>query len=205
MNLQEKLDFFEIKVEENQLINFKEIFGNDHPLHMEIGAGKGEFIQLQSLFLNYVNFVGIEVKGKRIITIAKKLDVEKNHNVRIARLFVDEKINNWIPKDSFEQIYIYHPDPWPKRKHFKNRMIQHPFIDALSHVLKLDGILRISTDHPGYAEWIIKKFSERKDYEPLFDSTSKYIVPEDHFTTYFDDLKRSEGYEPQFLFYRRIN
>lgn len=204
MNLQDKLDYFEIKISEDQMIDFKEIFGNDRPLHLEIGSGKGEFIQLQSLFLHAINFVGIELKAKRIITIVKKLDREKNANVRVTRLFVDEKINNWIPRDCFEQIYIYHPDPWPKRKHHKNRMIQHPFIDALSHILKPKGILRISTDHPDYAEWIIKKFSERDDYEPLFDQHSRYIIPEDHFWTYFDEVKTNEGYIPQFLFYRKI-
>jgi tRNA (guanine-N7-)-methyltransferase len=204
MDLESKLKFFLIEKEDDHLINFNEIFQNDHPVQIEIGSGKGEFIMMQSLFHHYINFVGIELKHKRIITTVKKLDTIKNKNVRLLNLFVDNNINKWITKESIDQIVIYHPDPWPKRKHFDRRLIQHSFIDCLSYILKPNGILKISTDHPGYAEWIIKHFNQRNDYSPLFDETSKFIFPEDHFTTYFDELKASEGFPPQFLFYKKI-
>lgn len=205
MSLEEKLDFFVIKKEDEQIIDFAQIFQNDHPVQIEIGSGKGEFIMMQSLFHHYINFVGIEIKSKRIITTVKKLDMIKNKNVRLLNLFVDHSINSWIVPNSIDQIVIYHPDPWPKRKHFYRRLIQHNFIDCLSLILKPNGILKISTDHPGYADWIVKHFKERHDYEPLFDETSRFIFPEDHFTTYFDELKASEGYLPQFLFYKKVD
>ncbi len=205
MNIEDKLKYFVIEKEIDQLINFRSIFGNDHPIHLEIGSGKGELIQMQSFFHNFINYVGIEIKSKRILTTVKKLDINYNKNVRLLNLFVDEKVNQWISKNSIDEIIIYHPDPWPKRKHFDRRLLQHKFIDCLSLILKEKGILKISTDHEGYAQWIIKKFNERTDYVPLFDEYSKFIIPENHFTTYFDELKSSEGYIPQFLFYQKIS
>ena len=127
-----------------------------------------------------------------------------NKNVRLLNLFIDERVKDWVKAKTVEQIIIFHPDPWPKRKHFNRRLIQHAFIDSLSYLLKNNGILKISTDHPDYAEWIIKHFRERDEYIPLFNDESRLIFPEDHFTTYFDELKASEGYPPQFLYYKKI-
>ncbi|HOD53044.1 MAG TPA: tRNA (guanosine(46)-N7)-methyltransferase TrmB [Candidatus Cloacimonadota bacterium] len=203
MNLEDKLNYFVIEKKENEMMDFQKIFQNNHPVHLEIGSGKGELIQMQSFFHHFINFIGIEIKSKRIITTVKKLDIQKNKNVRLLNLFVDEKINQWISAGSVDEIIIFHPDPWPKRKHFDRRLIQHRFIDCLSWLLKENGILKISTDHPGYAEWIIRHFKERQDYVALFDDVSRFIFPEDHFTTYFDDLKAREGYLPQFLYYKK--
>lgn len=203
MRIEDKLKYFVIEKENDQLIDFHEIFGNNHPIQLEIGSGKGELIQMQSFFHNFINYVGIEIKSKRILTTVKKLDLIHNKNVRLLNLFVDEHVNQYIAKNSIDEIIIYHPDPWPKRKHFDRRLIQHNFIDCLSLILKDNGYLKISTDHDGYAQWIIKKFKERTDYIPLFDNDSKFIIPENHFTTFFDELKTNEGYIPQFLFYQK--
>jgi len=199
----DKFEFFCVEVDGKHPLDFAEIYHNDHPVILEIGSGKGEFISVYSQFYPQDNFLGIELKQKRIVTILKKLSIEKNHNVRLLRQYIDDKITQIIPKDSISEIIINHPDPWPKRKHHKNRLIQHQFIDAVNSILQMGGKLRISTDDPDYRKWICKIFDKRKDFTSLYAGGYTMIIPEDHLWTYFDDLHSKEGFEPAFMLYKK--
>ena len=203
-NLGEKRIFFELKVGKEQILNFQEIFGNDNPVHLEIGSGRGEFLLHKSVQHPGVNFLAIEFKEKRIKTIIRHLDLKINKNVRVIKLFVDEKVTDYVPKESFQIIYIIHPDPWPKRKHHKNRIIQHHFIDVLWKILKPEGIIQLSTDNEEYANWIIQHFRERKDFKSFYKVGFSREPEEEHFETYFEKKKREEGFEPFFLKFRKV-
>jgi len=203
MSLEQKRDFFKIEIEDEKLLNFKEIFGNENPVHLEIGSGRGEFISMKSLVLWNKNFLGMELKDKRIDDTLKKLDLEHHQNVRLIRLLVDEKITNWILEDSIERIYINHPDPWPKKKHHKNRLIQNDFLDALYKILKFKGVIEINTDHREYAEWIVSLFDERDDYETMYKNGFSRIPAEGHIVTHFEEKKRREGFEPLFMRFKK--
>lgn len=205
MHLIEKEAFFKINTEENKQLEFNRIFGNSRPVTLEIGSGKGEFIAIQSRFHPENNYIGIELKQKRIITTLKKLDIQKNNNVRLLNLFVDEKVTDFIKPASIETVIIYHPDPWPKKRHHKRRLIQHSFLNALNPIIKQDGYVKISTDDADYAQWIMEIFSERKDFSPMYKDCFTMISPEDHFTTYFDELKASEGFDTWFMLYKKIS
>src|SRR6056297_1194466 len=132
MDLEKKRDFFIIK--ENALV-FQQIYGNSAPIHLEIGCGKGEFLAMKSRVKWDKNFLGIEVKPKRIKSILKKLELQQHSNVRLLQLFVDAQSSQIIPPNSIEMIYINHPDPWPKRRHHKRRLLQDEFIDILHRIL----------------------------------------------------------------------
>ena len=151
-----------------------------------------------------VNFLAIELKEKRIKTIIRQLDPKINKNVRVIKLFVDEKITDYVPEGSFQMIYIIHPDPWPKRKHHKNRLIQHDFIDVLRKILKPEGIVELSTDHKEYANWIIQHFRERKDFESAYNKGFTRDLGEEHIETFFEKKNREEEFEPFFMKYRKI-
>ena len=101
-------------------------------------------------------------------------------------------------------IYIIHPDPWPKRKHHKNRLIRHGFIDVLWRILKSRGFIEISTDHKDYANWIVQHFRERKDFESVYDKGFIKNPKEEHIETFFEKKKREEGFEPFFMKYRKV-
>lgn len=205
MTIEEKLNFFVIDIEEVDLpLNFNEIFGDDKPVHLEIGSGKGEFIAKKSAIEKDVNFIGIELKPKRIVTITKKLDPEINKNVRLIKLYVDDKINEFIPQNSFDIIYIQHPDPWPKRRHHKNRLIQNKFLDSLNKILKINGEVQIATDHPEYAKWIQKIFNSRSDFKSIFENGYSMERPPNHISTYFEERWAELGYHPTFMFYRKV-
>ncbi|MCL1827210.1 MAG: tRNA (guanosine(46)-N7)-methyltransferase TrmB [Candidatus Cloacimonetes bacterium] len=171
---------------------------------MEIGSGKGEFIALNSQFHPEQNFIGIELKNKRIVTTLKKLDILKHPNVRLWNKFIDSEITSVLSPDSIDQIIIYHPDPWPKKRHHKRRLFQHNFIDTLYYLLKSGNYLHISTDCPDYAEWIKTVFVESKDFINMSQQGYTDIIPENHCLTYFDRLQATLGFEPLFFLYKKI-
>jgi tRNA (guanine-N7-)-methyltransferase len=194
--LEESRKIFELKIEENEMLDFYKVFENNNPVHLEIGSGRGEFLLHKSVQHPEVNFLAIELKEKRIKTIIRQLDPKINKNVRVIKLFVDEKITDYVPEGSFQMIYIIHPDPWPKRKHHKNRLIQHDFIDVLRKILKPEGIVELSTDHEEYADWIIQHFLERKDFESAYNKGFTRDLGEEHIETFFEKKKREEEFEP---------
>lgn len=201
---EQRKDKFVIEVEEGKVLDFNQIFNNNKPVHIEIGSGKGEFISQKSREMLDVNFIGIELNPHRITSILKKLDLEEDHNVKLLNHYVDKEISQVIPKYSIPVIYIQHPDPWPKRRHHKYRLINQDFIDALNLMLELGGRVEIATDHPEYSQWIIEHFDQRKDFVSLFEKGYTYEKQAGHIETYFEEIKRAEGYEPIFMFYQKV-
>ncbi|MCD6181550.1 MAG: tRNA (guanosine(46)-N7)-methyltransferase TrmB [Candidatus Cloacimonetes bacterium] len=205
MTIQEKEEFFCIPHKDNELLDFRAIFGNDNPVYMEIGCGKGELIATKSLVEWDRNFLGIEVKGDRIRIILHKLDASRHANVRLMRLYVDDSVINIIPRHSIRKIFIIHPDPWPKRKHHKNRIIQDSFLDTLNQILRLRGEIEIATDHQEYVMWIVEHFARRKDFVALYEKGYTTLPRAGHIVTYYEEFKRKEGYPPYFMRFRKTD
>ena len=203
-HINEKIKDFIINLQPNTILNFKDIFGNNNPITLEIGSGKGEFIATISRFHPERNFLGIELKDKRICSIMKKLDINNNENVRILKLYVDKDIKNYIERSSIDEIIIYHPDPWPKTRHRKHRLFQPDFLDAIHYLLKPNGWVKISTDDVNYVQWIVNLFNTRTDFVSKYDGMFTMIIPDNHLITYFDMLKSTEGFDPYFMMYKAI-
>jgi tRNA (guanine-N7-)-methyltransferase len=201
MDLEQKRKFFIIEERE---LNFQQIYGNSAPIHLEIGCGKGEFLAMKSRVKWDKNFLGIEVKPKRIKSTLKKLEPQHHSNVRLLQMFVDAQSSQIFPPNSIEMIYINHPDPWPKRRHHKRRLLQDEFIDILHRILVPGGILQIITDHVAYAEWITKKFLSRSDFRSKYEGGYTKIPFEGHIVTYFEKIKRLEGNDPIFMKYKKV-
>lgn len=198
-NLSNKFAYFEIEPEKDKILNFQKLFGNNNPVHLEIGSGRGEFLVQKAEQNPQVNFLAIELKNKRIKTIMRKLDLEIHKNVRVIRLFVDAAITNFISENTFAEIYIIHPDPWPKKRHNRRRLIQQDFIDVLYKILKPGGVIKISTDHSDYALWIADHFAIRKDFISIYKNGFSRETPANHIETFFEKKKKQEGFDPYFL------
>lgn len=126
----------------------------DHPLELEIGSGKGTFILNQAKALPGVNYVGIEY-AKAFWRYAA--DRVRRHGVRNVRLLHTEAgafVRNYVPAKSLRQVHIYFPDPWPKKRHHKRRLVQEPFLRELHRVLEDTGRIRLATDHADYFAWM---------------------------------------------------
>jgi len=202
--MEHKEKYFCIDTSREEILDFGVIFGDNKPITLEIGSGKGDFLANQSRIHPEMNYIGIEVKSKRIITILKKLDIVQNSNVRLLNLFVDANVNKYIAAESIDEIIIYHPDPWPKTRHHRRRLFQPSFIDCLNKVIKKDGLIRISTDSLDYAKWIKGLFDKRQDFVSMYEEGFTSVVPEGHFWTYFDELQANAGYEPLFMLYKAV-
>jgi len=196
----EKSFLYELKGEE---LDFDKIFGNNRPVHLEIGCGRGEFITEIATLEPEINFLGLELKQKRIKTILKKLDQDKHANVRLLMVKVDDKMLKMIPSSSTERFYIYHPDPWPKKKHHKHRLIQTGFLQELNEVLKDGGEVLITTDHENYMRWIVKHFQQSELFDAEDDEGFSREPFEGHIETHFEQKLKKKGYPPFYMRFKK--
>lgn len=200
----EDRDFFVLETPEG-ILDVEEPFGNRHPLHIEIGSGKGEFLSQYAPLHPDWNFLGFELAEKRIRNILKKLSPEKHPNVRLLKLKVDACIAELLPPVSVQSVYIQHPDPWPKRRHFKRRLFQPDFLAALAMVMEPEAELHIATDHEEYAHWIAEMLDRQPEFVSLqSEPIQKTPSLQDHVSTWYEIEQRRQGFEPLYMLFKRI-
>ncbi len=144
------------------------IFQNDHPLHIEIGMGKGDFIIQMALKHPDINFIGIEKYDSVLVVALNKYDEYGTiENLRFMRYDAAD-LENYFSKDSVDRIYLNFSDPWPKKKHEKRRLTYHSFLDIYRYILKLPGYLEFKTDNRGLFEYSIISFNQyHLDFEQI--------------------------------------
>ena len=135
-------------------LNFAELFGNDHPVEIEIGIGKGTFITEQAKARPDVNFLGIEWARWFWRYASDRLRRNKCENARTVRAEATYFLTEFVPSESISVLHIYFPDPWPKKRHHKRRLIQEKFMPIVQRILKPGGRLQVVTDHAEYFEQI---------------------------------------------------
>ncbi len=126
-------------------------FGNDNPVTIEIGFGMGD--SLLEMVARYPerNFIGIEVHRPGIGHLIKKADEQGLSNLRVFSNDSIEVLTNCIEPESIQCVQIFFPDPWPKKRHHKRRLINAALLDVINRVLEPGGILHIATDWQPYA------------------------------------------------------
>jgi tRNA (guanine-N7-)-methyltransferase len=133
-------------------INWPELFGNDHPIEMEIGIGKGTFLTEQAKAHPETNFFGIEYARWFWRYSSDRLRRNGCLNSRTVRAEANYFLSEFVPDSTLSVIHIYFPDPWPKKRHHKRRLIQAPFVQQAIRTLIPGGRLQLVTDHQDYAE-----------------------------------------------------
>jgi tRNA (guanine-N7-)-methyltransferase len=131
-------------------IRWADIFGNDHPVELEIGAGKGTFLLAVALALPEHNYVGIEYAKAYAEFAADRLRRHQALNARIVHAEASWWLRCHVPDASLAALHVYFPDPWPKKRHHKRRLIQLPFLKEVQRMLIPGGTLRLVTDHADY-------------------------------------------------------
>jgi tRNA (guanine-N7-)-methyltransferase len=124
-----------------------EVFGRDAPLHLEIGTGNGSFLAAMAGRHSEWNFLGVEIRFKRVVQGAKRIVAAGLSNARMVRYDAFFLADLFEPA-SLSAIYLNHPDPWPKGKHEKNRLISVPFLGWAAGALLPGATLRLKTDAP---------------------------------------------------------
>jgi tRNA (guanine-N7-)-methyltransferase len=138
-----------------------------HPVsevRLEIGFGGGEHIVAQAQEYPSVGFIGVE---PYINGMAQALAAIETNDLENIRLHFDDAINliAWLPPRSLGRIDLIHPDPWPKRRHWKRRFVQDEMIARLARILRAGGEFRFVTDIADYASWTLQHLLRSKDFE----------------------------------------
>lgn len=130
------------------------LFGNERPVELEIGVGKGAFLLNRARAHPERNFLGIEWANEFHRYAVDRMERWRVQNVRLMRTDASFFIREICPRRSLHVLHVYHPDPWPKRRHHKRRLFQPRFVDAAAACLVPGGVLRVQTDHAEYFDWL---------------------------------------------------
>jgi tRNA (guanine-N7-)-methyltransferase len=138
------------------VIDFTRIFGRDNPVHVEIGSGKGTFLVHEAKADPDVDFLGIEWSRKFYLFAVDRIGRWGLRNVRITWAEAVAFLSDFVREESVDCFHIYFPDPWPKMRHHKRRLLQPDNVEIFVRRLKPGGTLRIATDHREYFEQILE-------------------------------------------------
>ncbi len=144
------------------------VFGRDAPLVLEIGSGMGETSVAIAKAHPATDYVAIEVHLPGVGSLLKSIDEEGLTNLRAIRHDAVDVLENMIPEASLAGLHIYFPDPWPKKRHNKRRIIQPPLVRLAASKLVPGGYLHLATDVRAYAEHMLEVLAA----EPLLENTS---------------------------------
>jgi tRNA (guanine-N7-)-methyltransferase len=150
--MQKVLTVHPIAVEPAQLegLDWEKLFGNANPVEVEIGTGKAGFLLRRAQAYPQRNFLGIEWANRYFRFAADRLRRWNATNVRMVRIDASHFVRVLCPRDSLSALHVYHPDPWPKKRHHKRRLFQKPFVDAAAASLIAGGRWAVQTDHAEY-------------------------------------------------------
>jgi tRNA (guanine-N7-)-methyltransferase len=133
----------------------KALFGDDRPLELEIGSGKGTFLLAESGARPEANFLGIEYARRYWIFAADRLRRAGRPNARVVLCEASSFVRDFLESESLAAIHVYFPDPWPKTRHRRRRLLQPQFLADLASKMKPGARLSIATDHREYFAQIV--------------------------------------------------
>lgn len=157
------------------------IFSNTAPVTLEIGFGDGQSLLEMAKQAPEINFLGVEVYRPGVGKLLLGVESDKVSNVRVSVLDAVDLVQRALVPQSLARILIFYPDPWPKKKHHKRRLVQPEFIDTLCSRLEPQGVLHLATDIQSYAEHAMEileaceslrntagagNYAERPEYRP---------------------------------------
>jgi tRNA (guanine-N7-)-methyltransferase len=182
-------------------IDYAAIFGNTHPVIAEIGFGMGQATALIAAENPQKNYIGIEVHRPGIGRLLREIQERALSNIRIIEHDAAEVFAGMIPPDSLEGIHLFFPDPWPKKRHHKRRLVQQPFTNTLASCLKPQGYLYMVTDWEDYALWALEALTST---EGLVNSADGFSSPQEwRPRTRFEQKGLEKKHKVRELFFRK--
>jgi tRNA (guanine-N7-)-methyltransferase len=154
-------------------LDFARLFGRRAPTILEIGFGMGETTAAIAQARPGDDFIGIEVHGPGVGSLLNRIDELRLANVRVIRHDAVEVITTMIPRESLAGVHVFFPDPWPKKRHHKRRLLQPAFVHELALRLAPGGYLHVATDWEDYALEILGGLAA----EPLLENTANGFAP----------------------------
>jgi tRNA (guanine-N7-)-methyltransferase len=185
--------------------NLKLLFGRDAPHHLEIGFGMGEALTATARAHPENDYLGIEVYRPGVGNLLARLAAEGLSNVRVFCADATEVLQGTIPDSSLEAIYVFFPDPWPKTRHHKRRLIQPPFVDLVRQKLRPAGRIYLATDWEDYARQMMGVMSEAKGLKNVMGEGQYAPRPLERLLTKFEKRGQALGHRVWDLVFERTN
>lgn len=151
-----------------QMIDFEQVFGRKAPTIFEIGFGMGETTATIAKNHPENNYIALEVHTPGVGSLLKDIHEQGITNIRIIQHDAVEVLRDMIPLNSLDGVHVFFPDPWPKKKQQKRRLLQGPMVRAIAEHLKPGGYLHSATDWEEYAQQMLEVYSA----EPLLENTA---------------------------------
>ncbi|MDQ2917575.1 MAG: tRNA (guanosine(46)-N7)-methyltransferase TrmB, partial [Pseudomonadota bacterium] len=174
-------------------LDFRTLFGNASPVVLEIGFGMGETTAAIAAAHPHVNFLGVEMHWPGVGALLRRIESQRLANVRVLRHDAVDVVERMIPLASLAGIHVYFPDPWPKKRHHKRRLLKPAFVHALGVRLAPGGYLHVATDWQPYAEEILATLGS----ESLLSNTVDGYAPRPAWRplTKFEQRGRTLGHQ----------
>ena len=150
-------------------LNFKELFNNNNKCILDIGFGDGKLLVSTAKKFPEINFIGIEVYDSGIGNILKQISEEKLENIKVSNTDAIIFLESYVESNCLHGITLFFPDPWPKKKHFKRRIINEYFLELISEKIIKNGFVTIATDWCNYSENIIEIFDKNSNFKKIND------------------------------------
>ncbi|MEZ5659128.1 MAG: tRNA (guanosine(46)-N7)-methyltransferase TrmB [Burkholderiaceae bacterium] len=140
-------------------LDMRQVFGNEHPVTLEIGCGMGETTARIAADNPDRNFLGIEVYPAGVGTLLRRIEDLGLQNLRVIQADAVEVLENMIAPGALAGVNIFFPDPWPKKRHHKRRLIQAPFVNLVVQRMAIGARLHCATDWAEYAGQMLEVLS----------------------------------------------
>lgn len=201
--LNDNILFVPEKLEEYNYPTFT-LFENTNPIHVEYCSGNGHWIAEKAEANPDVNWIAVEMKFERVRKIWAKMK-----RLGLKNLFIiwgeGAKITNeFFLQNSISEVFINFPDPWPKRRHWKNRIIQQPFLDAIHHVLAFEGKFTFVTDDLDYSKVMIQEMLNHQKFTNLHSEQGYTHEKAGYGSSFFEELWRAKGKQIRYHEFRKI-
>jgi tRNA (guanine-N7-)-methyltransferase len=174
-------------------LDWATVFGNGHPIEMEIGFGKGLFLTTAAAACPDVNFVGVEIVRKYQLLTATRLAKRGLRNVRLVKADARRFLRDCVAAASVQAVHVYFPDPWWKKRHHKRRVFTPEFAVECERILRPGGRLHVVTDVEEYFQVMTELLAGRSELRPLPPAPAKDPEHDLDYLTNFERKFRKEG------------
>ena len=186
-------------------INTYDIFGNYNETALDIGFGEGEFIVEVAKKNEDWNFLGIEIKYYRFKKAVHLANKENADNLKLLHIDVNIAVEQVFKDSIFDKVYINFPDPWPKDRHKKHRIISKRFLNSLRSLMKEGSTVEFSSDHLDYVNHIIEYFKSNPNFINILKTEDFTTKAKSRAVTKFEEQFIEENKRIYYLTFKKVN
>jgi tRNA (guanine-N7-)-methyltransferase len=186
------------------LPSLSSIFETDAPFNIEFCSGNGEWVAKMAAENPHIYWIAVERKFERVRKIWSKMKNASLNNLLIVWGTAEDFIDHYLPESKISQIFINFPDPWPKLRHAKHRLIKEPFIERMAAICRPGGSALIVTDDTAYSHQVISVIGDSDKWKMSFPEPHFVESYENYGSSYFNRLWLEKGKTIRYMKFERI-